>query len=71
MKHRSLFEKPLPALTIDDAHRILDALGPMPAEVLAAMVDYGLSDMEIGRYYNLPQDMITTLRDHWGLDGAP
>lgn len=69
MKHRSLFETPSPALTMEDANRILDALGPMPAEVLAAMVDYGLSDHEIGRYFKLPHDMIAKLREHWGIDG--
>ncbi|TVS00970.1 MAG: hypothetical protein EA407_13515 [Rhodobacteraceae bacterium] len=55
----------LPALSMEDAYRVLQALGPMPAEALAAMVDYGLSDIEIGRYYGLPHDMITTLREHW------
>lgn len=71
MKDRSLSKNRLPALAMEDADRILDALGPMPAEVLAAMVDYGLSDTEIGRYYGLPDDMIATLRDAWGLDGNP
>jgi len=71
MKDRSLFENRSPALTMEDACRILEALGPMPAEVLTAMVDYGLSDTEIGRYYNLPHKMITTLREYWGIDGKP
>ncbi|WP_292286022.1 hypothetical protein [Marivita sp.] len=71
MKDRSLFKNRLPALVMDDADRILEMLGPMPADVLAAMVDYGLSDTEIGRYYDLPHDMITTLRDYWGIVGNP
>lgn len=71
MKDRLLFEDRLPALTMEDACCILEALGPMPADVLVAMVDYGLNDTEIGRYYNLPQDMITKLREYWGIDGTP
>ncbi|WP_372609610.1 hypothetical protein [Aquicoccus sp.] len=71
MKHRSIFENRSPALTMKDAYRILEVLGPMPAEALAAMVDYGLSDHEIGRYYDLPHDMITILRDYWGIAGNP
>jgi len=71
MKRRSLFENRSPAVTMEDAYRILDALGPMPAEVLAAMTDSGLSDDEIGRCYHLPHDMITTLRDYWGIDVTP
>lgn len=69
MKHRSTFEKRSPALTMEDAYCILEALGPMSAEALAVMVDYGLSDDEIGRYYDLPHDMISTLRRHWGIAG--
>lgn len=71
MIHRSLFENRSPALTMEDAYRILEALGPMPGEVLAAMVDYGLSDDEIGRYFDFPHDMISTLRDYWEIDGNP
>ncbi len=58
-----------PAFTLDDAYRVLDALGPMPAETLAAMVDYGLDDAEIARYFDLPRDMIATLRAHWRITG--
>jgi len=68
MKVRLKFENRSPALTMEDADRILNALGPMPAKVLTAMVDYGLSDDEIGCYYGLPHGMITALRDYWGID---
>ncbi|MCZ0813080.1 MAG: hypothetical protein ACQEVT_08935 [Pseudomonadota bacterium] len=71
MKRRSLFANRSPAVSVEDAYRILDALGPMPAAALAAMIDYGLSDDEIGRYYDLPHDMITTLREDWGIDVSP
>ena len=40
----------------------------MPAEALAAMVDYGLSDAEISCYFGLSDGMITTLRGHWRKD---
>lgn len=70
MTHRSLFEDLSPTLSMEDAYRVIEALGPMPSEVLAAMVDYGLSDDEIGRYYNLPQEMITTLKEYWLIDGG-
>lgn len=50
-----------------DAYRVLEALGPTPHEVPAAMVDYGLSDVEISRYYRLTRDVITILRQHWGM----
>jgi hypothetical protein len=43
----------------------------MPREVLEAMVDYGLNDVEISRYFKLPRDLITILRQHWGIDGNP
>ena len=39
----------------------------MPGEALAALVDYGLSDAEIGQYFKLPHQVITTLREHWGI----
>ena len=71
MKYSSLFENRSPALTMEDAYRVVKALGPMPAEALAAMVDYGLSDSENGRYYDLPDDIIVILRDFWGIDGNP
>jgi len=66
-----MFQDCSPALTMADAYRILEALGPMPARVLAAMVDYGLSDDEIGRYYGLPDNIIMTLREYWCIDDNP
>ena len=59
------------AFTMEDAYRILGVLGPMPREALVAMVDYGLSDAEIGRYFGLPHQMITTPREHWLIAGDP
>lgn len=69
MPHRLSREGQCPALSRNAAFDSLDALGPMPGAALAAMVDYGLSDAEIGRYYGLPPQMITILRAHWRIAG--
>ena len=71
MAHRLRRDEQLCSLSIEDACRILEALGPMPSEALSALVDSGLSDSEIGQHFNLPPDMITTLREHWELSGDP
>lgn len=47
------------------------ALGPLPREALAAMAGYGLSDGEIGRYYDIATSTITDLRRIWGIAGDP
>lgn len=56
-------------LTIEDAYSVLESLGPMPAEALAAMIDYGLSDAEISGYFGLSENVIKTLRRHWQITG--
>lgn len=71
MPHRLPRVGQSPALTMEDAYRIVDALGPIPGETLAAMADYGLSDAEISQYFNIPHDTITILRQHWGIAGTP
>jgi hypothetical protein len=71
MPHRLSCEANLPVLSMEDACGILDALGPMPGEALAAMVDYGLSDAEIARYYGLSIDLIAILRAHWRIGEPP
>ena len=47
--------------------RIAETLGVAPRAALSAFVDYGLSDTEIASYHKLPTEIITELRDHWGL----
>ena len=44
-----------------------DALGPLPREALAALVDYGLTDAEIATYHALPTEIVTRLRMFWGI----
>lgn len=46
----------------------VDALGPSPRKGLAALVDLGLSDHEIGRYHKIPQDCVADLRTLWNID---
>jgi len=45
------------------------ALGPRPREALGALLDYGLNDADIGRYFGLAQDTVAALRRTWGLTG--
>jgi hypothetical protein len=71
MKHRMRDEDQSSEFTMNDASRVLEVLGPMPREVLEAMVDYGLNDVEISRYFKLPRDFITILRQHWGFADNP
>ncbi|MEI4196847.1 hypothetical protein [Roseovarius sp. E0-M6] len=44
---------------------IAEMLGDMPRASLSAMVDYGLSDSEIGKYYGLSSATIRRLRTAW------
>ena len=66
MLNRFPYEDRLPAIEKDEAKRVAEALGPMPRETLNAMVDYGLSDVEISRYFKLGTDTVTSLRQHFG-----
>lgn len=47
---------------------ILEQLGPWPKKALRAMVDYGLNDEEIGRYYAIPVAAIRQLRNAFDID---
>ena len=42
--------------------KMTEHMGPDPGASLAAMVDLGLSDIEIGRYYRISPATITRLR---------
>lgn len=65
----------LPALSpfhnVPTLSQISEHLGPMPRKALGAMVDYGLNDLEIARYFNLDSDTIRGLRHAFGLPPAP
>lgn len=48
--------------------KIIERLGPFPRDSLCAMVGYGLSDGEIGRYYQIPSQTIQDLRNAFGIN---
>ena len=65
MPNRLPCEEQSPASEKTDS--LVEVLGPMPRETLAAMVDYGLNDAEIGRYFKLGTGTVTSLRQYFGL----
>lgn len=65
MSHRIPCTKNLPAFDTDGAKPMLEAFGPMPRETLSAMVDYGLSDADISRYFRISPDTVAALRQHY------
>lgn len=69
MSHPLPFTTLSPARPSEDACGVIEALGPMPTEALVAMVDYGLNDAEIGRYFGISETAITNLRAYWQIRG--
>ncbi len=63
------FERDLADTNLNERRRrrIAETLGSAPRDALKALVDYGLSDHEIARYYRLPRKVVIALREHWGL----
>src|SRR6056297_219443 len=55
------------SLDAERRRRIAETLGVAPRAALSAFLDYGLSDTEIAGYHRLPTEIISELRDHWGL----
>lgn len=62
-------DQDLAGTSLDEQGRrlIADTLGFAPRAALAAFVDYGLSDVEIARYHKLPTELVSELREYWGL----
>lgn len=50
--------------------KYVHTLGPTPKRSLETFADLGLSDAEIGRYFRIPHDVITQLREIWKIDGT-
>lgn len=50
---------------IHEARRVMIVLGPMPRATLNALVDYGMSDAEISRYFRLPTDTVSALIQYY------
>ncbi|MDA9979813.1 hypothetical protein N9801_01215 [Yoonia sp.] len=49
--------------------KYMHTLGPTPKRCLETFADLGLSDAEIGRYFRIPYDIVTQLREIWKIDG--
>lgn len=45
----------------------LSAMGPIPRGSLTAMIDLGLTDAEVARYFCVPHSAVSTLRQLWGI----
>lgn len=65
MSHQCHKTEHFPALDMDDVRNVLAALGPMPRETLSAMVDYGMNDVEISRYFRISTGTVAALRQHF------
>lgn len=48
--------------------KFVHPLGPTPKRCLETFVDLGLSDAEIGRYFRIPQHVVTQMREIWKID---
>ncbi|MGO4910138.1 hypothetical protein ACEN2J_17625 [Pseudorhodobacter sp. W20_MBD10_FR17] len=54
---------------IYELQKYIHVLGPTPRRCLETLAELGLSDPEIGRYFNIPRDIVTGLRQVWKIDG--
>lgn len=50
--------------------KYMHTLGPTPKRCLETFADLGLSDAEIARYFQIPHDVVTRLRETWNIDGT-
>jgi len=54
----------------DHLQKYILTLGPTPKRCLETFADLGLSDVEIGRYFRIPHEVVTQLREIWSIDGT-
>lgn len=52
-----------------ELQKYLHIMGPTPKRCLETLADIGLSDDEIGRYFQMPCELVTELRDIWKIEG--
>ena len=52
-----------------ELQKYLHILGPMPRQCLETLVDLGLTDVEIGRYFRMPSVRVSELREIWDITG--
>ena len=50
--------------------KYMHTLGPTPRRCLETMADLGLSDAEISRYFRIPHNVVTQLREIWEIKGS-
>ena len=62
MSRRPLKRPAIPRATLEQHQKILETLGPMPAETLEAMTDYGMSEGDIARYFRLTAPTVRRLK---------
>lgn len=53
-----------------DLMEYVRTLGPSPRQALETVVDLGLSDADIGRYFNIPHGNVYRLRQIWKIERA-
>lgn len=54
----------------DQLQKYMHTLGPTPKRCLETLADLGLSDVEIGRYFWIPYEVATQMREIWSIDGT-
>lgn len=52
-----------------DLQKTMHVLGPTPKRCLETLVDLGLTDLEIARYFRIPEAIVTDLRQVWKIAG--
>ena len=60
----------LPADLSGQLQKYMHTLGPTPKRALEAFADLGMTDAEICRYFRIPHDVVTQLREIWKIDGT-
>lgn len=53
-----------------ELQKYIHVLGPTPKRCLETLADLGMSDVDIGRYFKMPDESVTQLRHLWKIDGA-
>ncbi|PXW68063.1 hypothetical protein C7964_104153 [Loktanella sp. PT4BL] len=53
-----------------ELQKYVHTLGPTPKRCLEALSDLGLTDAEIGRYFRIPDNVVTQLRELWKIKGT-
>ena len=52
------------------ANDVIQTHGALVFQHNQTLADLGLSDVEIGRYFRIPHEVVTQLREIWSIDGT-